>query len=351
MLSVQLPPNPVKPLDNTHSASARTGRAFFDGARRADGLGPAYDLPNNGNGAAPDGRNCAGCHTLDPARGFFGTSGNAAHGGETLILKVPHLRNLYQKVGMFGLPNREFFLPSTTDAHQGEQVRGFGFLHDGATDKLFNFLQGAVFDDGATTCAELGLSAGNTGYNVYTGFYNVYGCDFNDGMNVGIPGDTARQGLVDYIMEFDTDLAPIVGQQVTLTSTNAQAAGPRIDLMLARAAARFDSLVLGGAVTECDVIVKGVVDGEPRGWARLSDGRFRDDRGGLSTETAVRKLAATEGPLTYTCVPPGAGVRMGTDRDRDTVPDGLDNCPDAANADQRDGDRDGTGDACDAPPR
>ena len=317
MLAVQLPPNPVKPLDNAHTPSARLGDAFFNGARRADGLGPAFDLADNRNGREPDGRNRAGCHTLDPAQGFFGTSGNASHGGEVLVLKVPHLRNLYQKVGMFGLPNREFFLPSTTDAHQGDQVRGFGFLHDGATDKLFNFLQGAVFDDGTTSCADLELSDGDERG------YNVFGCDFNDGMNVGIPGDAVRQGLVDYLMEFDSDLAPVVGQQVTLTATNSAAASPRIDLLLRRAATPFESLVLGGSVTECDLIVKGVVDGQPRGWVRLANGRLRDDRGAVWSEPDVRALAASEGPLTYTCAPPGAGVRMGIDRDRDSVLDGL----------------------------
>ena len=192
-----------------------------------------------------------------------------------------------------------------------------GFLHDGATDKLFNFLQGAVFDDGATTCADLGLRAGNLGY------YNAFGCDFNDGMDIGIPDDTVRQGLVDYLMEFDSDLAPIVGQQVTLTASNSAAANPRIDLLLRRAAAPFESLVLGGAVTECDLIVKGVVNGQPRGWVRLADGRFRDDLGNLWAEADVRALAANAGPLTYTCAPPGSGVRMGIDRNRDTIPDGL----------------------------
>jgi hypothetical protein len=31
-----------------------------------------------------------------------------------------------------------------------------------------------------------------------------------------------------YLLAFDTDLAPIVGQQVTLTAANAAAVGPRI---------------------------------------------------------------------------------------------------------------------------
>jgi len=37
------------------------------------------------------------------------------------------------------------------------------------------------------------------------------------------------------------------------------------------------------------------------------------------------------------------------DRDEDGVPDADDNCPDVANADQKDTDADGTGDACQAP--
>ncbi len=59
------------------------------------------------------------------------------------------------------------------------------------------------------------------------------------------------------------------------------------------------------------------------------------------------RLAASQGPLTYTCAPPGSGTRMGIDRDEDTVLDGLDNCPAVANTDQADGDDDGIGDACD----
>ena len=339
MLAVQLPPNPIKPLDNTHGSSAELGEAFFSGARRADGMGPGYDLPNNRNGADTDGRNCAGCHTLDPRRGLFGTGGDASHGGEVLVLKVPHLRNLYQKVGMFGLPNREYFLPSGTDAHQGDQIRGFGFLHDGATDQLFHFLQGAVFDDGSTTCTDLGLPRGG-------GFGSVFGCDFNDGMDVGIPDDRTRQGLVDYLMEFDTDLAPLVGQQVTLDATNAAVANPRIDLLLRRAATPFESFVLGADATECDVVVKGRIGGNARGWVRRRDGSFMDDQGDIYTDAGVRNLATREGPLTYTCAPPGSGIRMGIDRDRDTVLDGLDNCPAAANDDQADSNGDGVGDAC-----
>ena len=40
----------------------------------------------------------------NPAAGFFGSDGFATFEGETQMFKVPHLRNVYQKVGMFGRP-------------------------------------------------------------------------------------------------------------------------------------------------------------------------------------------------------------------------------------------------------
>jgi len=69
-----------------------------------------------------------------------------------------------------------------------------------------------------------------------------------------------------------------VGQQVTLTSTNSAVAGPRIDLLIQRAGTAFTSKVLGGAVTECDLIVKGTLAGEARGWRRTPAGMFQSDK-------------------------------------------------------------------------
>lgn len=47
--------------------------------------------------------------------------------------KVPQLRNVYQKAGMFG-----FSLSST--ASTGQQIRGFGFSRNGSVDTLDSFL-------------------------------------------------------------------------------------------------------------------------------------------------------------------------------------------------------------------
>jgi hypothetical protein len=109
---------------------------------------------------------CNGCHTLDAKGnaeldvyrpGFFGTSGEYSFENVSQILKVPHLRNQYQKAGMFGMPLVEFVLPESMlgparggffaadNAHMGAQVRGYGFMHDGAVDTLHRFHGAAVF--------------------------------------------------------------------------------------------------------------------------------------------------------------------------------------------------------------
>ncbi|MEL7448478.1 MAG: beta-propeller fold lactonase family protein [Pseudomonadota bacterium] len=350
MLAVQLPPNPIRGLDNSLSPSAQIGRNFFSGPRRGDGLG--YDT--NRNGPEPDGARCIECHAHDNAKGFYGTDGRANTGGEAQIMKPPHFRNLYTRVGMFGLPNRAFFLPSPTDAHQGDQVRGFGFLHDGATDTLYNFLGGAVFEDGTTNCTDVGLDP-------------EFGCDFNFG-NVGLPDDQTRQGLVDYMMEFDSDLAPVVGQQITLAEGANAAMQSRLDLLETRAGSAFVSKTLGGNVTECDLVARGVIANEARGYLYepVSDTYVADRAAEPAVDAAaLRALAQSPGnALTFTCVPPGSGQRVGLDRDRDGilngdevaladadqdgVPDGADNCTQVANALQIDSNGDGIGNACDA---
>jgi YVTN family beta-propeller protein len=265
ILQVTYPPNPIRALGNVLNPSEQAGFDTFNG--------PITDVF----------KNCNGCHRLDPAQGFFGTGGNASFENEPQIFKIPHLRNMYQKVGMFGMPQVSL-ITSGNNGSQGDQVRGFGFLHDGSVDTLFRFHGASVFT--LTT--------------------------------------QQRQDLEAFMLAFDSNLAPIVGQQTTLTSGNAAEAGPRITLLTQRAAA---------TPPECDVVVKGTIAGEPRGWVRLAGGQFRSDDSGepLLSDAALRALAGTAGQeLTYTCAPPGSGTRIGIDRDEDGCLDHEDPAPDDA---------------------
>jgi hypothetical protein len=195
----------------------------------------------------------------------------------------------------------------------GNQVRGFGFSHDGSVDTLFRFVSGQVFA-------------------------------FNN--------DIERRDVEAFMLAFDTDLAPIVGQQVTLTQSNTAEAGARIDLLLARAGADFTSLVLGGDVVECDLVAKVSESGTPQGFVYDPDTvLFMPDTGGPGIgDSALRDKATLNGdPVTYTCVPPGSGERVGVDRDDDALGDGAEtdtgtfNGPMDAGTDPLDPDTDGDG--------
>ena len=125
--------------------------------------------------------------------------------------------------------------------------------------------------------------------------------------------DRTRRDVEQYALAFDTDLAPIVGQQVTLTRSNAAAVGPRIALFEQRAAASFTSKVLGGTVKECELIARLAQAGAIRGFLfNPSTGSFTPAGGGAAlSDSALRALAQAPGQeITFTCVPPGQGARL-----------------------------------------
>ena len=54
--------------------------------------------------------------------GFFGSDGRYSFESEPQFMKVPHLRNAYQKVGMFGTANTSGLpidMPEGRAAHRG----------------------------------------------------------------------------------------------------------------------------------------------------------------------------------------------------------------------------------------
>jgi DNA-binding beta-propeller fold protein YncE len=275
-LEITYPPNPIRRLDDEDTPAQRRGRELFLSTRKTDAF-----------------FGCAGCHVLDPegnARfgvakpGFFGTDGRFSFESEPQVFKVPHLRNLYQKVGMFGMPATPFFVPGD-NGKKGEQVRGFGFLHDGSVDTLVRFHGSVVFaarPKGALSPADPGNP---------------------EGFTVDARGLEDRGALEQFLLAFPSNLKPIVGQQVTLGASVSAAARDRLALMIARADAG-----------DCELVAKGA----GRGYLYVGGGRFVGDRAREArfTEAALRASARHPGhELTFTCVPPGSGARIGLDRD------------------------------------
>ena len=125
--------------------------------------------------------------------------------------------------------------------------------------------------------------------------------------------DGTRRDVEQFLLAFDSDLAPIVGQQVTLTSTNGAAANPRIDLLISRASAKFVSKSLGGQVMECDLVARVVL--QRRAATYLFDpaaGNFLASDGVTRVaDQSMRAWAAMPGQeVTYTASTPGSGMRL-----------------------------------------
>jgi hypothetical protein len=127
-------------------------------------------------------------------------------------------------------------------------------------------------------------------------------------------GDPLRRQVEDFVMAFPSNMAPIVGQQVTLTHENKNATNPRIDLLIERA-----------EQGECDLVAKAALFGHELGYLYIGGGKFIHTRAALGPiwDGLLRALAVfTHIPTTYTCVPPGSGERIGVDRDGDGHYDG-----------------------------
>ncbi len=72
-------------------------------------------------------------------------------------------------------------------------------------------------------------------------------------------------------------------------------------------------------------MAKGIVGGEPAGFLYVGSNDFEGDHDNETlTKAAVLALAGTAGQeLTFTCVPPGSGFRIGVDQDGDGFRDGT----------------------------
>jgi len=315
ILQVSYPPNPIRNLDNSLTAEQQTGKNFyFNHVTLSDGS--TRELPSDRF------HNCNGCHTLDPAAntgasphpGFFGTDGRLTFELESQIFKVPHLRNQYTKIGMFG-SSPDTNMTGTIILQQApaaDQVRGFGFQHDGALGALEHFFTGVVFLKNTAPVTLAGATVAPNPFGIP--FVDLTALQQGQVVFVDDGGFALRHALVAFMMAFDSNHAPIVGQQVTMTPSTVAAAGARLDLFEARANAG-----------ECELVGKSTtVIGANSGFL-YSNGSWQPAsllQPPVADATLRSRIASAVLPaVTFTCVPVGEGARIAIDRDGDGYAD------------------------------
>jgi DNA-binding beta-propeller fold protein YncE len=317
ILQVTYPPNPVRNLDNSLTPTQQAGQAFFFN-QAPDGTELPVDRFHD----------CNGCHTLDrngnaggtAHPGFFGTSGRLTFENEPQLFKVPHLRNAYQKLGMYASsPDSILNVASVTPLNQpAVSVRGFGYLHNGEISSIEQFLTPLSFLQTFVT-VNLGTIQ-NVPPNPYgIPFFNDPNDPLNPAANCppGVPFCLSQEGLAlrraisSYALAFDTNLFPIVGKQITLTQDDSAAVAARIALLEAQATAG-----------QTDLVAHATYLLRTHGFT-FSGGMWTPDVSWLPplTDAQLRSLAVF-GAVTFTAVPPGEGWRVGVDRDGDGYVDG-----------------------------
>ena len=200
--------------------------------------------------------NCVNCHSQ--ASGSFGSVISGGQLMESQGMKIPQLRNMYEKHGM--------------DSSSSSGSKGFGFLHDGSDPSLFELSLRPVFTFPA-----------------------------------GEPGNQLRRDVSALMMCWPTGTPAGVGAQ-------SEVAGPAPDSI-----DRRDLLVTIAEAGSADLVVRRMVDGRQQGLVMLEGGGFQTDLAGdeLVDITELDESATRDNPVVYTLVPRGSGIRIGIDRDLD----------------------------------
>jgi DNA-binding beta-propeller fold protein YncE len=294
-LGIAFPPNPFRNVDDTVPNAVLTvpglpnpGNPFLGQQRFTGAVGPATD-----------GGFCVTCHTL-PFGAGGGKLGGLAAGDPPLAkaalfngsldgsphsdLKIPHLRNMYEKFGpryaSLGNPND----PPTA------QKSGFGFTHDGSIPDLNTFLSANVFQ----------LT----------------------------PDDV--KNIAAFSALFPTGTLPAVGRNLTLPA-GAPPTGNAADEALLTTLLGVGNLA--NPNRHCELVVAARSSGagaRERTWylnGGAPGGLWSSDVAGEPQLTTVLLRANAGGPLTFTCATIGSGVRLGADRDEDGALNGGDCAP------------------------
>lgn len=267
VLEITYPPNPVRQLNNELTEGQQTAHDMYF------------------NRVSVQLFTCNGCRFFNPKGnmehgvkrpGFFGADGSYSFEFEPQIMKIPHFRNLYQKVGMFGMEPISKLLTDNddnTNNFYGDQIRGFGFQHDGSVDTIERFISSTLF---RFVAPDPNGSPGNPG-----GFSND-----------PVLGMAERRNMESFLLAADSNIAPIVGQQITLNSHNVDGTKDRLRLLESRA-----------AVSECDLVANVSISE----YFVYLDGQYLSESGdNFTSDSLLQAVEESDTPITFTCLPPGS---------------------------------------------
>ncbi len=280
-LRIRFPPNPNRLVDDTLPAANVPVRGTpFSG-------NPAAGLVVFDSASTDAGEPCRACHShpFGAAGGQLGgvtptspTSPAAAgmfHGvadqNNHNDMGVPHLRNLYEKIG-----------PQFGD-HVGAPPlarSGLGFIHDGSIPDLGTFLSNRVFTMTAQQVRDVSA----------------------------------------FMTHFPTGTRPAVGRQLTLPPGAPPTGAPADETLLGVLLGLGD---LSNPGRHCELVARTRLGGVARRF-RWSSGSWVSDVGSDPPRTTLGLRTAATAPLTFLCVPLDSGLRLGGDRDEDAVLDGDD---------------------------
>jgi DNA-binding beta-propeller fold protein YncE len=291
-LRMRFPPNPLRLVDDTlpnvavpvpgapFSGNPTAGLNVFDTAS-TDGGQPCQSCHAHPFGAA--GGALGGVTPQNPtspsaAALFNGNADQSPHSD----LKVPHLRNMYEKIGpLFG----DHVAPPPLARS------GTGFVHDGSVPDTGTFLSFSVFTLTAQQVRDLAA----------------------------------------FLAHFPTGTRPAVGRQVTVPQgtppTGTTQEEDDLRLLLVGDPARTPPLPpLGDAslpTRHCELVAATRLAGIERR-LRYAGGVWISDLAGEPTRTTTALRQTAQGPITFLCAPIDSGIRLGGDRDEDSVLDGND---------------------------
>jgi DNA-binding beta-propeller fold protein YncE len=224
-------PNPNENLDRSLPTS-------LDGGNPSTGQSDFLTVPGT------SGSTCNSCHLSNPGPG---TNRKVTNAVPPQPLKIPHLRNIYQK--------------QLYTRHDATSIDGFGMVHDGTMSTLADFMDQAPFN----------------GYTVQQ-----------------------KVDIGSYMLCFDTGTAPAVGFTITLTAANVNNSQNQ---------GEWGTLQSQAVAGNADLIARGTIQGQVHGLLyQPSSGTYLSDSNVTYTRTQLESFILGGDTLSFMGVYPGTGA-------------------------------------------